>query len=57
MKLLMTYKKLFLHYLHLRVSEGLDTETDFLQMNLGPFDNNIFKKCRYCGHIFDTKKN
>ena len=49
--------KTFLYYLHLSVSEGLDTETNKLQMNLEHFDQDILKKYTYCHQVFAIKKN
>ena len=49
--------KSFLYYLHLSVSEGLDTETNKLQMNLEDFDQDILKKYTYCHQVFAIKKN
>ena len=49
--------KTFLYCLHLSVSEGLDTETNKLQMNLEHFDQNILKKYTYCHQVFAIKKN
>ena len=37
----------FLHYSRLGVSEGLNTETDKLEMNSDQFNKNIFKECSY----------
>ena len=53
----MSNRRLFLYYSRLSVSEDLDTETNFLQMELGRFEKDIFKKCRHCCHVFDIKKN
>ena len=47
----------FLYYLRLTVSEGLDTETNELWMNLEHFDKDILKKCTYCHQLFAIKKN
>ena len=46
-----------MYYSHLSVSEGLDTETNELQMNLERFDKDIFKKWTYCHQVFAIKKN
>ena len=53
----MNNRKSFMYYSCLSVSEGLDTETNELQMNLERFDKDIFKKCTYCHQIFAIKKN
>ena len=52
----MSNRKTFLYYSGLSVSEGLDTEANELQMNLDSFNKDIFKKCRYCHHVFAIKK-
>ena len=46
-----------MYYSRFSVSEGLDTETNELQMNLERFDKDIFKKCTYCHQVFAIKKN
>ena len=46
-----------MYYSRFSVSEGLDTETNKLQMNLERFDKDIFKKCTYCHQVFAIKKN
>ena len=56
-KLLMSNRKSLLYYTRLSVSEGLDTETNKPQMKLERFNKDIFKKCRYCHHVFAIKKN
>ena len=53
----MSDRKSFLHYSCLGVSEGLNTETDELEMNLSQFNKDIFKKCLYCQQAFAIKKN
>ena len=53
----MNNRKSFLYYSRLSVSEGLDTETNELQMNLEHFDKDIFNKCTYCHQVFAIKKN
>ena len=53
----MSNRRSFLYYSRLSVSEDLDTKTNFLQMESGRFDKDIFKKCRHCCHVFDIKKN
>ena len=52
----MNNRKSFLYYSRLSVSEGSDTETNELQMNLERFDKDIFKKCTYCHQVFAIKK-
>ena len=52
----MSDRKSFLHYSRLGVSEGLNTETDELEMNLGQVNKDIFKKCLYCQQAFAIKK-
>ena len=52
----MSNRKSFLYYTRLSVSEGLDTETNKLEMNFERFNKYIFKKCRYCHHVFSIKK-
>ena len=52
----MSNKKSFLYYSRLSVSEGLNTETNELQMHLGRFDKDIFKKCKYCIQVLAIKK-
>ena len=54
-RLLVSNRKTFLYYSGLSVSEGLDRETNELQMNLDSFNKDIFKKCRYCHHVFAIK--
>ena len=39
------------------LDQGLDIETNKLQMNLGRFDKDIFKKCSHCSQVFFIKKN
>ena len=53
----MNNRKSFFYYLRLSVSEGLDTETNKLQMNLEHFDKDIFKKYTYCHQVFAIKNN
>ena len=38
----MTFKKSYVYYSRFNVQEGLETETNKLQMNLGCFDKDIF---------------
>ena len=45
-----------MYYSCLSVSEGLDTETNELQINLERFDKDIVKKCTYCHQAFAIKK-
>ena len=52
----MSDRKSFLHYSRLSVSEGLNTETDQLEINLEQFDKDIFIKCSYCHQVFAIKK-
>ena len=52
----MSNKKLFLYYSRLSISEGLNTETNELQMHLGRFDKDIFKNCKCCIQVFAIKK-
>ena len=52
----MSNKKSFLYYSRLSVSEGLNTETNELQMNLCWFDKDIFKKFKYCIQVLAIKK-
>ena len=52
----MSDQKSFLHYSRLGVSEGLNTETDKLEMNLDQFNKDIFKECSYCQQVFAIKK-
>ena len=52
----MSYKRSFLYYSRLSVSEGLDKEANELEMNLRCFDQDIFQKCNYCSHVFAIKK-
>ena len=52
----MSDRKSFLHYSRLGVSEGLNTETDELEMNLGQVNKDIFKKCLYCQQVLLSKK-
>ena len=52
----MNNRKSFLYYSRLTVSEGSDTETNELQMNLERFGKDIFKKCTYCHQVFAIKK-
>ena len=40
----------------LTLDQGLDIETNELQMNLGRFDKDIFKKCSHCSQVFFIKK-
>ena len=49
-------KKSYLYYLRLSIQEGLDTETNELQMILDSFDKDIFKNCSHCSHVFFIKK-
>ena len=46
-----------MYYSRSSVLEGLDTETNELQMNFKRFDKDIFKKCTYCHQVFAIKKN
>ena len=52
----MNNRKSFLYYSRLSVSEGLNTETNELKMDLDRLDKNIFKKCTYCHQVFAIKK-
>ena len=52
----MSDRKSFLHYSRLSVSEGLNTETDELEINLEQFDKDIFIKCSYYHQVFAIKK-
>ena len=53
----MSFKKSYLYYSRLTIQEGLDTETNELQMHLGRFDKDIFKKRGHCRQVFTIKKN
>ena len=52
----MSFKKSYVYYSRFSVQEGLDTETNELQMILDFFDKDIFKKCSHCSHVFFIKK-
>ena len=52
----MSFKKSYVYYSRFSVQEGLDTETNELQMTLGQFDKDIFKKCSHCSQVFFIKK-
>ena len=55
-RLLLNFKKSYLHYSRLTIQEGLDTETNELQMHLGQFDKDILKKRGHCRQVFTIKK-
>ena len=52
----MSFKKSYVYYSRFSVQEGLDTETNELQMKLGHFDKDIFKKYSHCSQVFFIKK-
>ena len=52
----MSFKTSYVYYSHCSIQVGLDIETNELQMNLGRFDKDIFKKCSHCSQVFFIKK-
>ena len=50
------HKKNFIHYCHVSVSNGLNTELTTSDLMLRKFDKKVFQTCKFCHCTIEIKK-